>query len=177
MYSQSGAASPSTVAALGTSRHAALSSDPFAKASGSSRTSTWTDLGSEILHVAFQLHFMQMNGFAPTLDRCIDCQRPIDQFPDAGVSFKVKQGGISCTACGPCKPGGIPISKGTVKHLDWVLNAPLPNLHRIRFSRRAVHESCRVLEAFIPCHLGQETKSLKLLKELTAPRSCLCLGH
>jgi len=135
------------------------------------------NISEEVLHVAFQLHFMQMNGFGPTLDRCIGCQRPLDQFPEAGVSFKVKQGGISCTACGPCKPGELPISKGTVKHLHWVLNTPLINLHRIRFSKQAVRESCRLLEAFIPCHLGQETKSLKLLKELTAPGTCFCLGH
>ena len=123
------------------------------------------DISAEILHVAFQLHFMQINGFAPTLDRCIACERPLDQFTDAGVSFKIKQGGISCRACGPCKAGELPLSKGTVKHLRWILNTPLIKLDRIKFSRQAVNESCRVLEAFIPCHLGQETKSLKLLKE------------
>jgi DNA repair protein RecO (recombination protein O) len=132
------------------------------------------NISEEVLHVAFQLHFMQMNGFAPTLDHCIGCQRPLDEFPDAGVSFKVRQGGISCKTCGPCKPGELPLSKGTVKHLHWVLNTPLMKLHRIRFSKQAVRESCRVLEAFIPCHLGQETKSLKLLKELTTPGSRFC---
>ena len=123
------------------------------------------EIPEEILHVAFQLHFMKINGFGPTLDRCIACERPLDQLADAAVSFKVKQGGISCRACGPCKPGELPLSKGTVKHLRWILNTPLIKLDRIKFSSQAVNESCRVLEAFVPCHLGQETKSLKLLKQ------------
>jgi DNA repair protein RecO (recombination protein O) len=135
------------------------------------------NIPEEVLHVAFQLHFMQLNGFAPTLDRCIRCQKPLARFPETGVSFKVKQGGISCAACGLCKPGDLAVCMGTVKNLYWVLTTPLSHLHRIKFSKQAAQESCRILEAFISCHLGLETKSLKLLKELTAPGTCFCMGR
>jgi DNA repair protein RecO (recombination protein O) len=123
-------------------------------------------LPEEMLHITFQLHFMQINGFGPNLDRCINCHTPVDQLKEPSVVFKVKQGGISCQQCGPCKPGELPLSKGTIKHLNWVLGAPPEKLHRIKFSKQAIEESRRALEAFVPCHLGKETKSLKLLKQL-----------
>jgi len=46
------------------------------------------------------------------------------------------------------------------------LNEPLEKLNRLRFSRQAIEESLRMLESFIPYHLGKETKSLKFLKQL-----------
>lgn len=124
-------------------------------------------LPEKILHIAFQLHFMQLNGFGPSLERCIHCRKPLDQFNGASVAFEVKHGGILCETCGSCKPCNLTLSKGTIKHLYWVLSTPLTKLDRIKFSKQAVKESCRALEAFIPCHLGQETKSLKVLKQLT----------
>jgi DNA repair protein RecO (recombination protein O) len=92
----------------------------------------------------------------------------MDQFQGSSVAFDVRRGGILCEKCYPGKQGHLFLSKGTIKFLAWVLNAPLEKLHRLRFSNQAIEESLRMLETFVPYHLGKETKSLKFLKQVRA---------
>lgn len=120
----------------------------------------------EVLHIAFQIHFMALNGFRPGLKRCNTCALPIDRMQGTDVAFQVKAGGILCPTCGPGGPGYLRLSKGTVKILSWILNSPLAHLDRIRFSRRSIDESLHLLDAFVPYHLGKETKSAQMLKNL-----------
>ena len=44
-------------------------------------------------------------------------------------------------------------------------------LNRIKFSNQAIKESLNMLEAFIPYHLGKETKSLRFLKQVSSFRA------
>lgn len=123
-------------------------------------------LPAEILHIAFQLRFMALNGFKPDLDACSRCGVPLDGMAGSMVAFHVRKGGLLCQACGAAKPGHVPLSKGTVKLLSWILNASLTRLERIRFSRRSIEEALRLLDAFVPYYLGRETKSAKMLNDL-----------
>ncbi|MES0363299.1 MAG: DNA repair protein RecO C-terminal domain-containing protein, partial [Desulfobacteria bacterium] len=74
--------------------------------------------------------------------------------------------GILCKECASQKAAPLGLSMGTVKLLNWVLTAPLGKLNRVGFSRQAIEESVRMLEAFVVYHLGKETKSLKFLKQI-----------
>ena len=123
-------------------------------------------LPEEILHIAFQIHFMAMSGFGPGLKQCCKCSLPIDRMPGTEVAFQVKKGGILCQNCSPGQPGYLSLSKGTIKLLNWILKVPLTHLGRIRFSRRSVEEGLQLLDAFVPYHLGKETKSSKMLNLL-----------
>ncbi len=123
-------------------------------------------VSEEILHIAFQIRFMALNGFRPGLEQCNTCALPIDRMEGTDVAFQVKAGGILCPACGPRGPGYLRVSKGTVKILNWILNSPLAHLDRIRFSRRSVDEGLQLLNTFVPYHLGKETKSAQMLKHL-----------
>lgn len=123
-------------------------------------------LPEHTLHVTFQLRFMGISGFKPSLDHCNNCRAPLDRFGRSAVAFDVRRGGVLCEKCTPQGPGSLSLSKGTVKLLSWVLSAPLEKLDRLRFSRQAIEESLRMLEAFVPYYLGKETKSLKFLKQL-----------
>jgi DNA repair protein RecO (recombination protein O) len=124
-------------------------------------------LSGETLHIAFQLRFMAMNGFRPSLEQCSICASALNQLQDPAISFEVKRGGIVCEPCGGGKAGRLRLSRGTIKLLCWVLNAPLEKLGRVRFSRQAADETVKMLEVFVPYHLGRETKSLKFLKQLS----------
>lgn len=127
------------------------------------------DLSEETLQITFQLRFMVINGFRPSFGHCSTCRMPLEQFGGVSVAFDARQGGVLCPKCHAHKPGRLYLSKGTINHLRWVLNAPSERLHRLRFSRQARQESLDMLEAFVPCHLGKETKSLKFLKALKIP--------
>jgi DNA repair protein RecO (recombination protein O) len=123
-------------------------------------------LSEEILHITFQLRFMVINGFRPGLEHCSTCRLPLKECGSLAVAFDARRGGVLCQRCGAQKPSLLYLSRGTIKLLQWVLNAPLEKLHRLRFSGRAMQESLDLLEAFVPYHLGKETKSLKFLKAL-----------
>jgi DNA repair protein RecO (recombination protein O) len=126
------------------------------------------DLCDETLHITFQLRFMVINGFRPSLEHCSICRTPLDQFESPSAVFDVRRGGVICPQCRPPKPGLLYLSKGTIMLLRWVLNAPLEKLHRLRFSGQAIRESLAMLEAFVPYHLGKEAKSLRFLKQCSA---------
>lgn len=127
------------------------------------------DLSEGTLHLALQLRFMVLNGFRPGFEHCSTCHMPLEQCGSPAVAFDAMRGGILCPKCYRQKPGHLHLSKGTIKLLQWVLNAPLEKLHRLRFSEQAMQESLDMLEAFVPYHLGKETKSLKFLKALKIP--------
>jgi DNA repair protein RecO (recombination protein O) len=90
----------------------------------------------------------------------------LDGMAGSRIAFHVREGGLLCQACGAAQPGHVPLSKGTAKLLRWVLNANLAHLERIRFSRHSIEEGLRLLDAFVPYHLGRETKSAKMLNDL-----------
>jgi DNA repair protein RecO (recombination protein O) len=125
-------------------------------------------LPERILHITFQLRFMTLSGFRPGFDHCHACGKALEQFGRSSVSFDVKRGGVLCEGCASQGVGPFSLSKGTIKVLNWVLNAPLEKVHRLRFSKQAVDESLQMLEAFVPYYLGREPKSLKFLKQLNA---------
>jgi DNA repair protein RecO (recombination protein O) len=119
----------------------------------------------EILHIAFQLHFLTLSGFKPGMEQCAKCRVSIDRAP-ATVCFDVALGAMVCRGCDTSKTGSLHLSKGTVQRLRWIMNTPLTKLHRIKFSDAAIQESYAFLEVFVPYHLGKETKSLRLLKQI-----------
>ena len=125
-------------------------------------------LSEHALHITFQLRFMTISGFRPSFDRCNICGTPLERFERSFVAFDLKRGGVLCEKCAPQKAGPLCLSKGTVKLLCWVLNAPLEKLNRLRFSTQAIEESLRMIEAFVAYYLGKETKSLKFLKQINS---------
>ena len=55
----------------------------------------WGELPPELVTMAFELHFMALNGFSPRMDACIRCGRPID----GDARFDPVQGGAVCMHC------------------------------------------------------------------------------
>jgi DNA repair protein RecO (recombination protein O) len=123
-------------------------------------------VSDEVLTITFQIRFMAINGLGPSFDHCSICRTPLDGLSHASVTFDLRRGGILCERCTHGEPGRFLLSKGTIKLLRWVLNAPLEKLSIVRFSSQALEQSLVMLEAFVPYHLGKETKSLKFLKQL-----------
>lgn len=55
----------------------------------------WGELPPELVTMAFEMHFMALNGFAPRMDACLRCGRPID----GDARFDPAQGGAVCLRC------------------------------------------------------------------------------
>ena len=58
------------------------------------------DLPPELVTMAFEMHFMSINGFAPRMDACMLCGRPID----GDARFDAQLGGAVCLQCPSSAP-------------------------------------------------------------------------
>lgn len=123
------------------------------------------EIDVDVLSIVFQAKFLALCGFSPHLEICSVCQKPLDTFPGKLTGFNVKKGGIVCSGCLAVK-GDMTLSRGTVKQLLWVLNAPLDKVLRMKFTHRSKKEGNRFLEAFVAYCFDKELKSLKFLRDL-----------
>ena len=119
------------------------------------------------LSLIFQVRFLGLTGFAPHLASCMDCERPLESIDTNAVVFDLAKGGIVCNGCyaGDSR-FRMPISKGTAKLLSWIQSCDTDAAMRLRFSGQSKAEAQRVLESFVPYHLGRMPKSLEFLKNL-----------
>ena len=121
----------------------------------------------EELGILFQVRLLALTGHQPNLAHCGICRAGLDQTTDRGFQVDLPQGGLICTRCSPAASGGrMTLAKGTIKQLLWIAKAQLPKAGRIRFTGQALSESQRFLETFLPYHLGQEPRSLKILRQI-----------
>jgi DNA repair protein RecO (recombination protein O) len=123
------------------------------------------EIDDDFLSILFQVKFLALCGFAPNLERCSVCQKPIDAFSEKLVAFNFKKGGVICLEC-LGKEGDISLSKGTIKQLLWVFNTPLDKALRIKCSKESKEEGNRFIEAFVTYCFDRELKSLQFLREI-----------
>jgi len=55
----------------------------------------YSDLPPEMLTMAFEMHLMAQLGYAPRVDSCMKCGRPID----SDARFDAERGGCVCLSC------------------------------------------------------------------------------
>lgn len=125
-------------------------------------------LETSVLSLLFQIRFMSLSGFSPDLARCGICSQPIDELPQQTLLFDLPEGRLVCEACSKktAVRNGIVVSKGTLKQLHWINTKDINRVERMRFSDLAINEGERLLELFIPFHLGREMKSLGVLRRI-----------
>jgi DNA repair protein RecO (recombination protein O) len=121
--------------------------------------------------IIFQIRLLALTGHQPDLQRCGICRRSLDQSADSEFLVDLPKGGLICRRCAPNMAGGrILLTRGTIKQLLWLAKVQLNKTGRIRFTGQALSESQRFLEAFLPYHLGQEPRSLKILRQIRENR-------
>ncbi len=127
-------------------------------------------IAAPVLSLLFQLRFLTLAGHSPNLSRCTLCRTGLDQLASGKIFFHLGRGGILCDGCGPEAEAALWLSKGTIKQLLWINRGTLSQATRIRFSAQAIKEGLRLLEAFVPYHLGQHLKSLRVLQQIREDR-------
>ena len=120
-----------------------------------------------VLSILFQIRFMNISGFSPHLAWCDACHTPLDQVAAQRVWFDFREGKILCPNCSRRRSAkGIQVSKGTLKQIYWLNKTSVEKAGRIRLPEFALNEGEKLLESFIPFHVGREFRSLKFLNRL-----------
>ncbi len=111
--------------------------------------------------VTFLLLFFDYIGYRPHLDKCLSCNR--DLFSGPKHYFNPRAGGIICGQCKKLdKTPLIPLSLGTVRLLNSILDQPLIKLHRLHFSHHALSQSLKILYEYSRQLLQREIHSWKI---------------
>ncbi len=118
------------------------------------------------ISMLFQLRFLGIAGLAPNLGTCRQCGRAVKESGVARFFFDMAGGDLRCESCRPATGNPLALSKGTVLQMQWAQSGLLAMAERIRFSPEAVKEGTRLLEAFVPYHLGKEPRSLRFLRQI-----------
>jgi DNA repair protein RecO (recombination protein O) len=127
------------------------------------------DLGyiqQEALSIIFQIRFIKISGFCPDLTRCGNCRIELEEIKKGKIVFDIIKGCLICDRCSSATLDKIHLSKGTIKQLLWIESGGLKKAGRIRFTKTALSEGLKFLEAFVPYHLGMEPRSLKFLRQI-----------
>ena len=120
--------------------------------------------------VLFQLLFLDIAGFAPTLWVCSGCGKGMEKLPRRKVSFDLERGGLVCETCRKECTQRVALAAGTVMKLRWIMEQGLSKAFRVKFSPAAEAEALTLLEHFLPRHLGREPRSLGFLGEIRRSR-------
>ena len=136
-----------------------------------------SDISPEVLNLLYQIRFMSISGFSPSIESCETCKTHLDEIIQNNVRFDLQEGKIICESClkktavcGSAGSGGprhgLYVSKGTLKQLFWINNSDMNRADRIKFSPFAMAEGQALMESFIPFHIGREMRTLKFLNRL-----------
>ncbi len=113
--------------------------------------------------ILFQLKFLEIAGLSPCFENCLICNKNLEKISETRLLFDLKKGGVICSKCISDRSSVMTISKGTVKFLLFVKNSEMDKSGRIKFTKTSLEEGVRLLESFLPYHLGKELRSLKFL--------------
>jgi len=122
---------------------------------------------AEVLHILFQIRFLNVSGYQPNFLNCNHCQKKLDHISGHICFFDFKKGTIVCPDCFEKERSNrLKLSKGTIKHLIWMNTHDLNQIKRLKYSSDAIDEGNHFLERFVPFCIGYMPKSLLFLKKI-----------
>jgi DNA repair protein RecO (recombination protein O) len=124
------------------------------------------EISDAFASIIFQMRFLFLSGLAPHLTSCAACKKNLDALARERLIFELAKGGLVCQGCSSNVSAKHAVTRGLVKQLLWIQENELEKLKRLKFNRSAVEEGLKVLEAFVPYHLGKEPRSLRVLKSI-----------
>ncbi len=123
-------------------------------------------MSEAVLSMLFQMRFLKISGLSPNFERCAACETPVTAIPETSPAFDLQRGGIVCARCARGVHRRLTVSKGTLKRLEWLAGGDYAKAERVKFPPPAEAEGLKLLETFVPYHLGKELRSLKFLRQI-----------
>jgi DNA repair protein RecO (recombination protein O) len=124
------------------------------------------EISDAFASIIFQMRFLFLSGLAPHLASCAGCRKKLDVLAAERLIFELAKGGLVCQGCSSFHSAGHAVTRGLVKQLLWIQENELEKLKRLKFNMSTIDEGLKVLEAFVPYHLGKTPKSLRFLKSI-----------
>ncbi len=111
----------------------------------------------------FLMRMLNLLGYAPALQQCVHCERPL---PEAPARFSPFLGGVLCGPCNAFDLGASPVSVPALKVLRVMAAEDRDLFARLRLSDGVQRELELALEHQLEYHLDRRLKSLEFLQTL-----------
>ena len=108
----------------------------------------------------FELKLLQLAGFMPQIDECVICGRK-----DSLSYFSVEEGGTVCADCA-CENLHFPISSGSIRAINYVLDSDMKRMFQFRVSESVLHELTLITRRYIYVHISTHIQSTKFIDSL-----------
>ena len=108
-----------------------------------------TDLEFKFITSIFKLRLMNLLGYTPRLDKCVECGEECTQ------AFSFKDNGLKCSNCAKQDTGTIEISESTKNALKYINIAPAKKL----FSFNISDENKKQLEIIAKLYTNEKLES------------------
>jgi len=119
----------------------------------------------ELITRMFELQFMTIVGYKPTLDRCLRC-RTLTDSSDTSYQFSPSLGGLVCRNCGHLPEDAIPISQKALETMKSLQTAEAPDVERMTVTQTDMDQITRVMRWYIRYRAERELKSMEFLQTL-----------
>lgn len=127
------------------------------------QTLTWINEREDYMIplMMYELKLFEKGGFAPVLDRCVNCHRK-----GLLTSFSIREGGILCDQCHTMDPAKIVLNKALVKILPILLHVRLEKVGNISVKRENEQLIRKILDHYYDQYGGFQLKSKRFLKQI-----------
>ncbi len=107
----------------------------------------------------FELKLLNLSGFKPRLDACVNCQKEIS--PRA--KFSSILGGIICPCCFGLDKNARAVLRGTLASLEYLEKSSWQKASRLKMGHNIAAELAAILSTFMDVHLDKKINSRKFL--------------
>lgn len=114
----------------------------------------------ELVTTYFQLHFIKLLGYRPSLDKCNVCKHKVGD----KHFFSPFRGGIICPDCNKEEQYTQPLSEMTKDLMETMLISPISRLPD--FTVKSCRELENILQAVFQYHTGKKFKAVRLIKSI-----------
>lgn len=109
----------------------------------------------------YELKLFEKGGFAPILDRCVNCGSQ-----ELLQSFSIREGGILCMKCESLDPSKILLNKALVKILPILLHVRLEKVGNISVKQENQNIIRKMLDVYYDHYGGYQLKSKRFLAQI-----------
>ncbi len=109
---------------------------------------------------SYLLRSLAVGGYAPSLDQCARCQRPMGPADNVPLLFSPAAGGLVCPGCRP--PGAAHLNPDTVGFLGALLAGDWPATRGVDVATQ--RQASGLIAAFASWHMEHSLRSLPLVE-------------
>ena len=130
------------------------------------------NVNSEKLARFFEIRLLKIMGYEPSLDKCIQCNRAIEE--GTSLQFDHKGGGVRCSLCRVEDSTMIICSVGALKTIIKGKEIEIEIIDRILFSQTIATECEKIMSVFIRHILGRELRSKEVMRQIANLKATDC---